>query len=149
MQNRSVHSDSSELIPVFTEEKQVSFPAGSVLFREGDPADGAYFIVSGEVTTSMESAEKGTLPLVHVQSPAYLALVDSMKGETYSCTSRALRDTKGIFLARLGLLAAMSQPGTNLALLKALAEEVSDSYEELRTVRDKFCGRSGSRRRMN
>ena len=149
MQNTTVHSDASEIIPAFTEERRVSFAAGSVLFREGERAEGAYFIVSGEATTSMESADKGSLPLVHVQSPAYLALVDSIKGENYSCTSRALRDTKGIFIPRASLLAAMSHPGTNLALLKALAEEVSDSYEELRTVRDKFCGRSGSRKRMN
>jgi CRP-like cAMP-binding protein len=149
MLNTTVRSARPELIPEFINEKQVLFPAGTVLFREGDRAAGAYFILSGEVTSSMDSAERGSLPLVRVQAPAYLALVDSITGEQYSCTTRALRDTKGIFIPCSALLRAMSSPGVNLALLKALAEEVSGSYEELRTVRDKFCGRSGSRRRAN
>lgn len=132
---------------MFTNEKQVFFPSGSVLFREGEKADGAYFIMTGEVSTSMESPEKGALPLGRVQPPAYLALVDSIAGEHYSCTTRALRDTRGIFIPRTTLLSAISSEGANLEMLKALAEEVSGSYEELRTVRDRFCGRSGSRKR--
>lgn len=132
---------------MFTNEKQVFFPSGSVLFREGEKADGAYFIMTGEVSTSMESPEKGALPLGRVQPPAYLALVDSIAGERYSCTTRALRDTRGIFIPRTALLSTISSEGANLDLLKAVAEEVSGSYEELRTVRDKFCGRSGSRKR--
>ena len=134
---------------MFTNEKQVFFPSGSVLFREGEKADGAYFIITGEVATSMESPEKDALPLGRVQSPAYLALVDSISGERYSCTSRALRDTRGIFIPRTALLSTISSEGANLELLKAVAEEVSGSYEELRNVRDKFCGRSGSRKRTN
>lgn len=134
---------------MFTNEKQVFFPSGSVLFREGDTAEGAYFIMTGEVSTSMESPEKGALPLGRVQPPAYLALVDSIAGERYSCTTRALRDTRGIFIPRTSLLSAISSEGANLEMLKALAEEVSGSYEELRTVRDRFCGRSGSRKRTN
>ncbi|MGE5321345.1 MAG: cyclic nucleotide-binding domain-containing protein [Actinomycetota bacterium] len=134
---------------MFTNEKQVFFPSGSVLFREGEKADGAYFIITGEVASSMESPEKGTLPLGRVESPAYLALVDSIAGEHYSCTTRALRDTRGIFIPRTTLLSTISSEGANLELLKAVAEEVSGSYEELRTVRDKFCGRSASRKHTN
>jgi CRP-like cAMP-binding protein len=134
---------------MFTNEKQVFFPSGSVLFREGDKAEGAYFIMTGEVSTSMESPEKGALPLGRVQPPAYLALVDSIAGEHYSCTTRALRDTRGIFIPRTALLSTISSEGANLELLKAVADEVSGSYEELRTVRDRFCGRSGSRKRTN
>lgn len=132
---------------MLTEQKQVFFPSGSVLFREGERADGAYFIVTGEVSTSMDSPQKGTLPLGRVQSPAYVALVDSIAGESYSCTSRALRDTKGIFIPRDVLLKTIGMQGPSLDLLKAVAEEVSGSYEELRTVRDRFCGRSAARKR--
>ncbi len=132
---------------MFTDQQQVFFPSGSVLFREGEKAEGAYFIVSGEVFTSMDSSQKGMLPLGRVQSPAYLALVDSIAGERYSCTSRALRDTRGIFIPRNVLLNTIGSQGPNLNLLKAVAEEVSGSYEELRTVRDRFCGRSAARKR--
>lgn len=132
---------------MFAEQKQVFFPSGSVLFREGEKANGAYFIMTGEVSTSMDSAQKGTLPLAHVQSPAYVALVDSIAGESYSCTSRALRDTSGIFIPREVLLKTIGLQGPSLDLLKAVAEEVSGSYEELRTVRDRFCGRSAARKR--
>ena len=133
---------------MFSDQKQVFFPSGTVLFQEGDKADGAYFILTGEVASTMASREKGTLPLGRIQSPAYLGLVDSISGERYSCTARALRDTKAIFIPRSTLLATMATQGPNLELLKAVAEEVSGSYEELRTVRDKFCGRSGSRKRV-
>ena len=134
------------LEPMIANQPQVYFPSGSVLFREGEKAEGAYFIVTGEVTSSMESPEKGNLPLGCIHPPAYLALVDSLAGERYSCTIRALRDTRGIFIPRETLLQTMADHKNNIALLKALAEEVSSSYDELRTVRDKFCGRSGSRK---
>lgn len=134
---------------MFAEQKQVFFPSGSVLFREGEKADGAYLILTGEVSTSMDSPQKGPLPLSRVQSPAYLALVDSIAGEEYSCTSRALKDTRGIFIPRDKLLQAIGAQGPNLDLLKAVANEVSGSYEELRTVRDRFCGRSGARKRLH
>lgn len=129
------------------EQRQVFFPSGSVLFREGEKASGAYFITTGEIFTSMDSPQKGTLPLARVQSPGYVALVDSIAGECYSCTSRALRDTKGVFIPREVLLQTIGTQGPSLDLLKAVAEEVSGSYEELRTVRDRFCGRSAARKR--
>jgi CRP-like cAMP-binding protein len=132
---------------MFAEQRQVFFPSGSVLFREGEQASGAYFITTGEVFTTMESPQKGMLPLARVQSPGYVALVDSIAGECYSCTSRALRDTKGVFIPREALLNTIGTQGPNLDLLKAVAEEVSGSYDELRTVRDRFCGRSAARKR--
>lgn len=132
---------------MFSDQKQVFFPCGAVLFREGEKAEGAYFILTGEIASTMESREKGTLPLGRTQSPAYLALVDSISGEHYSCTARALRDTKGIFIPRATLLSTIASQGSNVELLKAVADEVSGSYAELRTVRDRFCGRSGSRKR--
>lgn len=142
-----LNGETEALNKMIANQQQVFFPSGSVLFREGDRAEGAYYILTGEVTTTMESPQKGTLPLGNVQPPAYLALVDSIAGEKYSCTTRALRDTRGVFIPREKLLNTISSQGTNVALLKALADEVSGSYEELRTVRDKFCGRSASRKR--
>jgi CRP-like cAMP-binding protein len=128
-------------------QKPVFFPAGTILFREGEPAEGAYLIVTGEVSTTMESSQKGRLPLGNVAPPAYVGLVDALAGNKYSCTGRAMRDTRGIFVPRSELLANFSNPESKLELLRALAGEVSGSYRELRMVRDKFAGRSGPRRR--
>ena len=130
-------------------QQQMFFPTGSVLFKEGDKADGAFLIVTGEVTTSMEAPAKGKLPLATIQPPAYLALVDSIAGDRYSCTTRAVRDTKGVFIPRQVLLDTISNQGPNLTLLMALANEVSTSYHELRSVRDKFGGRSVTRKRIH
>lgn len=134
------------LSKVMANQKPVFFPTGSVLFREGDPADGAYLILSGEVSTAMEASSKRSLPLSCVQPPAYLALVDSIAGEKYSCTGRAVRDTQGIFIPRSELLTSFSNPETKLELLRALANEVSGSYKELRMVRDKHGKHSGPRK---
>jgi CRP-like cAMP-binding protein len=128
-------------------QKTVFFPAGSILFHEGEAAEGAFFIITGEVSTTMESSHKGRLPLAHIAPPAYLALVDSIAGSKYTSTGRAVRDTRGIFIPRCDLLADLSAPEAKLDLLRALANEVSGSYRELRVVRDKFAGRSASRRR--
>lgn len=133
---------------VITAQQQVFFPSGAVLFKEGDKAEGAYLIVTGEVTATMEAPSKGRLPLRTVQPPAYLALVDSIAGDSYSCTTRAVRDTKGIFIPRQVLLDTINNQGPNLALLQALASEVSASYHELRNVRDRFGGRSVTRKRI-
>jgi len=137
------------LLKVVVMQKQVFFPTGSVLFREGDPAEGAYLILTGEVGTEMESPQKESLALASVQPPAYLGLVDSVAGEKYSCTGRAVRDTRGIFIPRSELLTNFSQPETKLELLRALANEVSGSYKELRMVRDKHSKRSGPRKRIS
>ncbi len=134
---------------VIAMQKQVFFPTGSVLFREGDPAEGAYLILTGEVTTAMESPTKESLHLASVQPPAYLGLVDSVAGEKYSCTGRAVRDTRGIFIPRSELLTNFSNPETKLELLRALANEVSGSYKELRMVRDRHSKRSGPRKRTS
>jgi CRP-like cAMP-binding protein len=134
---------------VVTGQQQVFFPSGAVLFKEGEKAEGAYLIVTGEVTTSMEAPTKGTLSLGTVQPPAYLALVDSIAGDRYSCTTRAVRDTKGFFIPREVLVNSMHDHEKNLALLQALANEVSSSYHELRSVRDKFGGRSVTRKRIS
>jgi CRP-like cAMP-binding protein len=130
-------------------QQQMFFPSGAILFKEGDKAEGAFLIVTGEVTTSMEAPAKGRLPLGTIQPPAYLALVDSIAGDRYSCTTRAVRDTKGVFIPRQVLLDTIGNQGPNLTLLMALANEVSSSYHELRTVRDKFGGRSVTRKRIN
>ena len=130
------------------DQRQVYYPSGTVLFREGEKADGAFLIVTGEVTTSMEAPAKGKLALDTVQPPAYVALADSIAGDSYSCTTRALRDTKGFFIPRERLLKTISAQGPNLALLQALAIEVSASYQKLRAVRDKFGGRSVTRKRI-
>lgn len=149
MMNTTTGNGVPELVPIVTQQKPVYFPAGSILFREGEKAEGAYFILTGEVSTSMESPEKGALPLARTQPPAYLALVDSIGGEEYSCTGRALRDTRGLFIPRETVMSTIARPGANFGILKALANEVTGSYEELRTVRDKFCGRSAARKRVN
>jgi CRP-like cAMP-binding protein len=128
-------------------QKTVFFPAGSILFREGDTAEGAFLILTGEVSTTMESSHKGRLPLANVAPPAYVALVDSIAGNNYSSTARAVRDTRGIFIPRSEILANFSDPESKLELLRALANEVSGSYRELRMVRDKFAGRSAPRHR--
>ena len=137
-----------ETLPEVTStQKQVFFPTGSVLFREGDRAEGAYFILTGEVSTAMESRSRGNLPLGYVQSPAYLALVDSLAGEKYSCTGRAVRDTRGVFIPRSELVASFSNSENKLELLRALADEVNGSYRELKAVRDRHSKRSGPRKR--
>jgi len=128
-------------------QKTVFFPAGSILFREGETAEGAFLILTGEVSTTMESLHKGRLPLANVAPPAYVALVDSIAGSKYSCTGHAVRDTRGIFIPRSELMANFSDPESKLELLRALANEVSGSYRELRMVRDRFAGRSAPRHR--
>src|SRR5262249_47464518 len=129
------------------EQKQVFFPSGTALFREGDKAQGAYLIVTGEVSAFMEAPSRGRVTLETIEPPAYLALADSLAGDCHSYTTRAIRDTRALFIPREHLMETFSNPESAGTLLQALAQEVSITYQELRNARDKFGGHSVTRKR--
>jgi len=70
---------------------------GSVLFREGDPCRGAYFIEQGELLLTISSGERhwgvGTAHAGHL-----LGISSVISGSDYQCTAEAARDCKITFV---------------------------------------------------
>jgi len=71
--------------------------AGSVLFREGDPCRGAYFVELGELQLTIASGERqwhvGSAHAGHL-----LGISSVITGSDYQCTAEAARDCKITFV---------------------------------------------------
>ncbi len=71
--------------------------AGSVLFREGDPCRGAYFVELGELQLTIASGERqwsiGSAHAGHL-----LGISSVITGSDHQCTAEAARDCKITFV---------------------------------------------------
>ncbi len=69
-------------------------PMNTVLFRQGDAADGVYLIRSGEASLTLCSAKGKVLSAREVGHGAVLGLPATMSGRVYSLTATLLQDSE-------------------------------------------------------
>lgn len=69
-------------------------PMNTVLFRQGDAADGVYLIRSGEASLTLCSAKGKVLSAREVGHGAVLGLPATMSGRAYSLTATLLQDSE-------------------------------------------------------
>lgn len=69
-------------------------PKNTVLFRQGDAADGVHLIRSGEALLTLSSAKGKVLSAREVGHGAVLGLPATMSGRTYSLTATLLQDSE-------------------------------------------------------
>ena len=69
-------------------------PKNTVLFRQGDAADGVYLIRSGEASLTLCSAKGKVLSAREVGHGAVLGLPATMSGRTYSLSATLLQDSE-------------------------------------------------------
>jgi len=98
------------------------FPAGGIVFHEGDPGDALYVVVEGRVRMSVLSGSGGEATLA-LMGPGEcfgdLALLD---GRPRSATATAVQTTKAFMVARDDFIPWVKErPAAALALLETLA----------------------------
>jgi len=71
--------------------------AGSVLFREGDPCRGAYFVEVGELLLTITAGERH-LPVGSAHAGHLLGISSVVSGSDYQCTAEAARESKVTFV---------------------------------------------------
>ena len=108
-----------------------SYPAGQVIFREGDPGDTCFVIQDGAVKITREHGGR-TIALAELRAGDIFGELSMFGGETRSATAQALEDTHAVAL--LGgdvrrLLA--SRPEISIKFLEQLAARVRSANDRI------------------
>ncbi len=80
----------------------LTLKSGQNLFRQGDPADAAYIVISGRLRAAVESAEKGGQLLAEMGPGEMVGEMALLTGGSRSATVYAVRDVGLARLPRLG-----------------------------------------------
>ena len=120
----------------------VEADAGQVLFREGDPGDGVYFLVRGRVEATTESSGGATVSLRWMRPGEPIGELAVLGGWPRSATARVVRRSQLAFLSREDFESwTREHPGFLLALSRVLVDR-------LRTVAPGAAEDGGARRRV-
>jgi CRP-like cAMP-binding protein len=116
--------------------RDVDLPAGSVIFRQGDPAQAAYLLVSGQVALEICTAGEGCKRILTVAGGELLGWSPALGQQQMTATARALSDVRAIELDGTRLLAACEHnPRLGFEFMKrtalALAKRLSATRLQL------------------
>ena len=84
-----------ETVAAIVETREVA--AGSELFREGEPGDGLFLVIDGEINIT-KSGPAGEHSLARLGAGGVLGEMSLVTAEARSATGRALVDTRTLFL---------------------------------------------------
>jgi len=114
---------------------------GDVLFAEGDPADSAYVVMSGQLALSRQDPAIANRPghsaVVGVGALlGELALITETKRP---CTAIALQATELLRIPRIIFMRTVeSYPDAAVRLASALSQQMNDTFSELDGVRQRL-----------
>jgi CRP/FNR family transcriptional regulator len=98
------------------------FPAGQLLFREGEPADGFYVVLDGKVKVFKLSPD-GRQQILHLFGPGQAFAEAAMfAGETFPAFAETLAESRLAFFPRDRFVKALTEsPALALGLVTALS----------------------------
>ncbi len=103
-------------------------PAGAELMGEGDPADGAFFVVTGRLQVLASDEHGSERPVAEVGPGSVLGEMSLLTGGERSATVRALRDAQLMWLSAADFRTmVMAEPELLLALTRVLATRLDRS----------------------
>ena len=110
-------------------------PRAKVLFREGEPARGAYILRTGRATVSISSSE-GRIVILRIAQPGdVLGLNCVLRNMSYNTTVKTIERCRTEFVPRKELVELMerSQPAAQ-AISQILSREVAELTERARSL---------------
>lgn len=120
--------------------EQVSYPAGALLFQEGDPGERCFFIDEGLVRLELPQADfEADLVLTYVEPGELLGELSMLDERPRSVSAYAHRDTHCRVLSRDGLEALCGEdPVIGMAVLASLGRQAAIRLREtnLRQIGD-------------
>jgi CRP-like cAMP-binding protein len=128
-----------DVIAAIVETREIT--AGGELFREGDPGDGLYLIVAGEVNV-IKRSPGGEHSLAQLGAGGVLGEMSLVTSEARSATGRALVDTRVLYLPA-ARFRALLEAGAMAAhkIVAAIAEVLA---RRLATMNGVVLGLAGS-----
>jgi CRP/FNR family transcriptional regulator, cyclic AMP receptor protein len=112
-----------------------SYPAGSMLFLENEPARGIYLLCSGEVKLSVSSRGGKTLILRIAKPGDILGLTANMSATPYEASAETLHPCQVAFIRRDDFANfTQKYPEVYHAIVRQMSGQYSLACEQLRTV---------------
>src|SRR5581483_4558193 len=129
-----IGTPSDLLAPVAAQGREVPFAVGDVLFREGDPSDGLYIILSGSVRVSAAD-ERGEIQVAIARRNEVVGEMGVLDGEPRSATVTAAEPGSAYFLPSRPIIALLEQsPITCMRLMAILARKLRETNASIADV---------------
>jgi CRP-like cAMP-binding protein len=118
-----------------SESRVRRFPAGQVLFSEGDPGDTLLILEDGQAKASRFTSSGQEIVLAIIEAPSAFGELALIDGAARSATVTAQTAVTVRVLPRMALMGIMhSEPSVAMALLSSLVDMVRDTNERLSDV---------------
>ncbi|NKC34234.1 cyclic nucleotide-binding domain-containing protein [Falsiroseomonas selenitidurans] len=112
-------------------------PEGAVLFRRGDPGDGLWLILDGQIRIRLRSAEGAEVVLNHLGPGDTVGEIAALDGGARSAEAVALTPLRALFLERGPALAVLGgRPAALLRLLEALCARLRATSAQVEDAAD-------------
>ena len=116
-------------------EHTTNFPAGAIIFMEGQPARGVYVVRSGRVKLLTTNSEGRTLILKIAKPGDALGLNSVITGRPYDVTAEILQPTELAFIPRADFLNFITKHGDAcLHFASLLSQDCREAYEVARSI---------------
>lgn len=112
-----------------------SYPAGAVLYVEGQNPRGVFILCQGRAKLTASSADGKTLILKIVEPGEVLGLSSTVSGKPYEATVELLEPTQVNFIRRDEFLGFLRKHGdAALRVAQQLSQNYHTAYQEIRTL---------------
>jgi len=121
---------------ISAEKRQISYPAGSVLYREGESSRRAFVVCRGEVKLTRTSADGGKTILKIANSGELLGVSEVISNKEYLATAEATQESSVACFGReqlIGLMARHSVAATRIS--QFLSSECVNAFVDLCLLR--------------
>jgi CRP-like cAMP-binding protein len=102
-----------------------TYPAGALLFREGEPSDALFVVLAGRIVVTAHSAEGAEVMLNIIDPAQVVGEIGLIDGGPRTANVAALRDTRAILLSRAEFLRLLdTEPNAARSMLLLLCSRL-------------------------
>ncbi len=111
------------------------WPAGKLLFREGENPRGVYVLLSGEVDLLFSARNGQAKPLRIAEAGTILGLSCVVSGRVHDCSATARSSVVTGFIAKDKFLSLLDEnPALWFSVLQMLSTDINSCYDCMRTL---------------
>jgi CRP/FNR family transcriptional regulator len=111
------------------------YPAGKVIFRDGEEPRGIYILQSGQVDLIYSSRNGYTKPLRIAAEGQILGVSDVVARRSHDCTATCRTNVEAGFIPRDEFLRVLdTNPAVWFRVLQLLSEDVNSCYDCMRSI---------------
>jgi CRP-like cAMP-binding protein len=110
-----------------------TYPPGSLLFEESQPAAGIYMIEKGQVEVAIAASRETRRVLASVGPGTMLGLSEAISGGPHKLSARTLVQTELFFVPRERLMNFLAErPKVCMEIVRTLSDDLHSLYHQFR-----------------